>query len=150
MKQQQDVKILLVDDDEGHADLVKVNLERSGVMNEILYFSNGQKVLNFLFQLEDSPKQKDEKYLMILDINMPGLNGHQVLERVKKDPHTRSIPIIMLTTAEDEKEVGRCYASGCSLYMAKPMEYEVFCEAVRELGLFIQRTRFPGIIELVA
>jgi CheY-like chemotaxis protein len=75
---------------------------------------------------------------------MPGLDGRQVLERIKHDPRTRNMPVIMLTTAEDEKEIERCYDLGCNLYLTKPMDYEAFCTTVHELGLFIQNAKFPG------
>lgn len=136
----ENIKILLCEDEEAHADLVRMNFSRSGLANEIAHFSNGLKLVDFL--LGDAPAAKG-KYLIILDINMPGLNGRQVLERVKHDKRTQNIPVIMLTTAEDEREVQRCYDLGCNLYLPKPMEYEDFCSAVHQLGLFIQKAKFP-------
>ena len=142
MTDQKDVKILLVEDEEAHAELTKMNLARSGLTNEIIHFSNGLKVVEFLFK--DNPGNEADKYLMILDINMPGLDGRQVLQRIKRDSRTCTVPVIMLTTAGDEKEIERCYALGCNLYITKPMDYENFCTAVHQLGLFIQNAKFPG------
>jgi len=144
----EEVKILLCEDEEAHADLVKLNLFRSGLTNEILHFSNGLKLIEFLFG-EEAAKHNG-KYLIILDINMPGLDGRQVLERVKRDERTKNIPVVMLTTAEDEREVERCYRLGCNFYLPKPMDYEDFCKAVHELGLFIQKAKIPGPAVLVA
>jgi CheY-like chemotaxis protein len=148
MTDRKEVKILLVEDEEAHAELVKMNLGRSGLTNEIMHFSNGLKLVDFLFK--NDPQHKENKYLVILDINMPGLDGRQVLDRIKKDERTRAMPVIMLTTAEDEREIERCYTLGCNLYLAKPMDYDAFCEAVHKLGLFIQSAKFPGPSMLMA
>jgi CheY-like chemotaxis protein len=142
MLKDQKVTIILVEDEEAHADLIRMNLGHSGLTDHIMHFSNGLKLVDFLFQ--DDPQRSADKYLIILDINMPGLDGRQVLERVKKDARTQNIPVIMLTTTEDEKEIERCYSLGCNFYLPKPMEYDDFCGAVRELGLFIQNVKIPG------
>lgn len=143
---EQEVTILLVEDDEGHAELVKINLERSGVVNEIKHFSHGQKVIDFLLGKD---AQHDGKYLMILDINMPGLDGHQVLEKIKSNELTKHIPVIMLTTTENDVEIERCYKEGCNFYLVKPMEYEEFTNAVNELGLFLQTVRIPDTKKVI-
>ena len=141
MVEHENIKILLCEDEEAHADLIKLNLFRSGLGNEIVHFNNGLKLADFLFN--DQTLARNEKYLVILDINMPGLDGRQVLERIKHDKRTQNIPVIMLTTAEDEREVQRYYNLGCNLYLPKPMEYDDFCSVVHQLGLFIQKARFP-------
>lgn len=148
MTDHKEVKIFLIEDEEAHADLAKMNLERSGLKNEIVHFSSGSKFLDFLFG--QAQPQRGDKYLIILDINMPGMDGRQVLERIKGDPRTRHLPVIMLTTAENEKDIERCYALGCNLYLNKPMDYEDFCAAVYKLGLFIQNAKFPGAAVLTA
>jgi CheY-like chemotaxis protein len=142
MSKPDNTKLLLVDDDLGHAELVKLNLARSGIRHEILHFMNGHDVVEFL--LGKGVAHSGSKYLVLLDINMPGFDGHQVLERLKQDRRTRNIPVIILTTAEDEREIDRCYALGCNFYLTKPMEYDALCEAIRDLGLFIQKARFPA------
>jgi CheY-like chemotaxis protein len=141
-----DTKILLVEDDRGHAELVKMNLERSGVKNEVIHFENGRHVVDFLL---DNHVSDDVKYMMILDINMPGMNGLQVLDRIKNNQLTKSIPIIVLTTANDEKEIEYCYDLGCNVFITKPMDYNSFSQAMRDLGSFlktarIQAARKPG------
>ncbi|MDX2028875.1 MAG: response regulator, partial [Alphaproteobacteria bacterium] len=148
MENYKEVKILLVEDEEAHAELIRMNLGRSGLSNHIAHFANGLQFVDFLFNEESESKHQEAKYLVILDINMPGLDGRQVLERIKNDKRTRNIPVIMLTTTEDEKEIQRCYALGCNLYLTKPMDYEAFCNAVHELGLFIQTAKFPRPILL--
>lgn len=147
MNGQEEVTILLVDDDESHAELARINLERSGLTNEIVHFIDAHQALDFLFKNVAGPQEN--KYLVILDINMPGLDGHKALQRIKSSEQTKNIPVIMLTTAEDEGEVARCYALGCNIYLTKPMAYEDFSDAIHSLGLFIQRARVPGVAKLV-
>lgn len=141
-KQQQEneaVTILLVEDDKGHAELVKLNLKRGGIHNEIIHFETGLKALDFLSQ-----NKSDKKYLMILDINMPGINGLQVLSRLKSSEVTRNIPIVILTTATEEREAEYCYELGCNVFITKPMDYETFCTAIQELGAFLKIAKFSG------
>jgi CheY-like chemotaxis protein len=133
------VTILLVEDDAGHAELVKLNLKRGGIENEIIHFDNGLKVLDFLTE-----NKSGRKYLMILDINMPGINGLQVLSRLKSNDATRNIPIIILTTATEEREADYCYELGCNVFMTKPIDYETFCSAINELGTFLKIARLSG------
>jgi len=139
-QENQAVTILLVEDDTGHAELVKLNLKRGGINNEIIHFDGGQKVIDFLFQSESSEK----KYLVILDINMPGVNGLQVLSKLKGNEATKNIPIIVLTTATDEKESQYCYELGCNVFITKPIDYETFCTAIQELGTFLKIASFSG------
>jgi CheY-like chemotaxis protein len=138
-KENEAVTILLVEDDKGHAELVKLNLKRGGIHNEIMHFETGQKALDFLLQ-----NKSDKKYLMILDINMPGINGLQVLSRLKSSEVTRNIPIIILTTATEEREADYCYELGCNVFITKPMDYETFCTAIQELGAFLKIAKFSG------
>ena len=80
----------------------------------------------------------------LLDINMPRLDGIETLRQLKADPKTAKIPVIMLTTTDDPREVERCYQFGCNVYITKPVEYDQFCDALRELGMFLQFVRVPN------
>lgn len=141
-------KILIVDDDEGHAILVQQNLESAGLSNEIEHFRDGQAVLDFFFGTDGRPpRHTGEVFLVLLDIRMPKVDGIQVLRRLKADPELRKIPIIMLTTTDDEREVERCHALGCSVYIQKPVEYERFAEAIRRLGMFVTLLLVPAVNE---
>jgi CheY-like chemotaxis protein len=137
-----DTKILLVEDDQGHAELVKMNLERSGIENEIMHFENGRQAVDFLLGKQSAD---DTKYLMILDINMPGMNGLQVLDRIKSNQMTKSIPIIVLTTASDEKEIEYCYDLGCNVFITKPLDYSSFSQAMQDLGSFLKTAKIQGV-----
>jgi CheY-like chemotaxis protein len=81
--------------------------------------------------------------LVLLDLNLPALDGYQVLERMKNDERTKRIPVIILTTTDDSREVARCYELGCNVYVTKPVDYEQFSEAIRKLGLFMAVLMIP-------
>ena len=141
-----EVIILIAEDDAGHARLIEKNLSRAGLHNAIRRFDNGQAVLDFLFRRGSDSRQTDETpYLLLLDIRMPQVDGVEVLRQVKQDPELRKIPVIMLTTTDDPREVQRCHAMGCSSYIVKPVDYEKFAEAIKNLGLYISLVKVPGI-----
>ncbi len=144
VKNIKDVTILLAEDDRGHARLIEKNLRRANVTNEIVFVTNGQEALDFLFcEGEYANKQHASQLLVLLDLNMPVLDGYQVLQRMKTDERTKHIPVIILTTTDDQREVSRCYELGCNVYITKPVDYEQFAEAMRKLGLFLLVVLIP-------
>jgi len=141
-----DVVILIADDDAGHARLIDKNLRRAGLSNSILRFEDGQRILDFLFQRGDGQKRmRDTPYLLLLDIRMPKVDGVEVLRQLKADSELRKIPVSMLTTTDDPREVERCHTLGCNNYIVKPVDYEKFSHAINNLGLFISLVQVPGI-----
>jgi len=141
-----DVIILVAEDDEGHANLIKKNLKRAGIVNEVLLFIDGQEVIDFLFQKGDGPYRKTgNAYVLLLDIRMPKIDGVQVLEQIKADPNLKKLPVIMITTTDDPREIGNCHEMGCSNYITKPIDYENFVNAIRQLGLFLSVVQVPII-----
>jgi CheY-like chemotaxis protein len=138
--------ILIVDDDEGHAILVEENLKAAGLSNRIDRFRDGQAVLDFFFPHGPGPRAtKGGTYLILLDVRMPKVDGIDVLRRLKADPEYRKLPIIVLTTTDDSREVERCHALGCNVYLQKPVDYDKFAEAIRRLGLFITLLLVPPV-----
>jgi CheY-like chemotaxis protein len=133
-------KILIVDDDEGHAILIQENLEAAGLRNPIQHFRDGQAVLDFFAQRRHDG---NESFIILLDIRMPKIDGIEVLRRLKADAEKSKLPIIMLTTTDDSREVERCYELGCNVYIQKPVDYERFAEAIRRLGLFMSLVLVP-------
>ena len=134
--------ILIVDDDEGHAILIRENLEAAGLKNPIKHFRDGQAVLDFFFK---DPPLVSERFLVLLDIRMPKVDGIEVLRRIKAHPELRKLPVIMLTTTDDSREVRRCHELGCNVYMQKPVDYERFSEAIRRLGQFVPLLQVPQL-----
>jgi len=141
-----EVKILIADDDAGHARLIEKNLGRVGLHNPIERFENGQEILDFLFRRGEGRKRSfDTPYLLLLDIRMPKVDGVEVLRQLKEDPELRKMPVLMLTTTDDPREVERCHALGCSNYIVKPVDYEKFAEAIKQMGLFISLVQVPHL-----
>ena len=133
------VTILLAEDDLGHASLVQRNLRRSGMVNNIVHVPDGQQALDFLRCEADFAERKPEgPLLLLLDINMPRVNGMEVLSAVKGDPHMAKIPVVMLTTTDDPREIQRSYELGCNVYITKPVAYDKFVEALQRVGMFLQ------------
>ena len=131
--------ILLVEDDQGHAQLVTRNLQRSGFRNELVHVSDGQEALDFVNRAGNySERPFGKPLLILLDINMPRIDGIEVLRQLKSNPHSERIPVVMLTTTDDPREIERCYQLGCSVYITKPVAYESFIDAIQRLGLFLQ------------
>ncbi len=138
------ITILLAEDDDGHAALVQRNLERAGVANGFIRVRDGQELLDCLkrHQCPDD-KVPGSQVVVLLDINMPRIDGIETLRQIKADPATQRTPVIMLTTTDDPREVDRCYALGCNVYVTKPVDYDGFIEAIRRLGLFLQIVQRP-------
>lgn len=140
-----EVIILIADDDAGHARLIEKNLARAGLHNPIERFENGQQVLDFFFKLKANPPAKSASYFLLLDIRMPQVDGVEVLRQLKADAELKKIPVVMLTTTDDPREVDRCHELGCGNYMVKPVDYDKFSEVIKQMGLFIALVQVPAI-----
>ncbi|HZC97956.1 MAG TPA: response regulator [Bradyrhizobium sp.] len=138
------VTIIMIEDDEGHARLIERNIRRSGVNNEIVPFTNGTDAVNYLFGRDSAGAQRDGKALLILlDLNLPDMTGIDILRRVKEDNDLKCAPVVVLTTTDDSHEIKRCYELGCNVYITKPVNYESFANAIRQLGLFFSVIQVP-------
>lgn len=141
----QSIYIMLVEDDEGHQLLIRENLRAGGIVNELIEMHDGQEALDYLFRRGkyQDPAKSPRPGLILLDIKMPKMDGFGVLEKIKSDPQLRMIPILMLTSTDDQVEVNRCYTLGANSYVVKPIRYEEFQDRVKSLGLFLDIVRFP-------
>jgi CheY-like chemotaxis protein len=138
------VTIIMVEDDEGHARLIERNIRRSGVNNEIVPFTTGTEAIAYLFGTDGGGSQhKGKALLILLDLNLPDMTGIDILRQVKENKHLRSAPVVILTTTDDSQEIKRCYELGCNVYITKPVNYESFANAVRQLGLFFSVIQVP-------
>ena len=142
MNDQTPVTIVMIEDDEGHARLIEKNIRRAGVCNEIRHFSDGTSALDHLFSASDPDPGP---VLVLLDLNLPDMSGTDILARLKADESRRLTPVVVLTTTDDQREVQRCYDLGCNVYITKPVEYETFAQAIRQLGLFLSVMQVPEI-----
>ena len=138
------VKIIMIEDDEGHARLIERNIRRSGVNNDVLPFTNGTDALRYLFGGDGSGlDHKGQALLILLDLNLPDMTGIDILRQVKENKYLKSTPVVVLTTTDDSVEIKRCYELGCNVYITKPVNYESFATAIRQLGLFFSVMQVP-------
>ena len=145
---EQNVTILIAEDDEGHATLIKRNLRRVGITNPSLHFKDGQEVLDYLFRRGSGPHRQPEiPLVLLLDIRMPKVDGVEVLRQLKHTRELCHIPVTMLSTTDDRREVDRCYKLGCNNYIVKPVDYQKFIQAIRQLGLFLTVVQIPNFGE---
>jgi len=135
----------MVEDDPGHAVLIQKNLVRGSGSHTIVVAENGQKAVDYLLGAGAAHRAEGSApEIILLDLNIPVLDGYQVLKAIKGDARTRTIPIVVLTTTDNPHEINRCYELGCNLYLTKPVEYEQFSETMRLLGAFIGLVKVPG------
>ncbi len=135
--------LILAEDDDGHASLVQRNLRRAGFVNQLVHVRDGQEALDYIRGESNHARRVAADFVLLLDINMPRVDGTEVLRRIKADPTTAKIPVIILTTTDDPREIERCYDLGCSVYLTKPVDYEGFIDAINRLGLFLQVVKVP-------
>lgn len=146
--QKLEVTLLIAEDDDGHAELIIDNLQEAGVRNPIIRFRNGQEALDFFFSPSSGNLPRCERgraYMMLLDIRMPKVNGIEVLRQIKSDPALKNMPVIMLTTTDDPREIRNCYALGCNCYITKPVDSLKFSEMLTRLGLFLLVVQVPSL-----
>ncbi|MDA8243196.1 MAG: response regulator [Elusimicrobia bacterium] len=140
------VTIVIAEDDDGHARLITEHLKESGVNNPTVRLKDGQETLDFFFRSGEGKKaQSGRGYLLLLDIKMPRVDGIEVLKRLKSHEELKTLPVIMLTTTDDPRDVEACYRAGCNNYLTKPVAFTRFAEIVKRLGLFISIVKVAKI-----
>ncbi|GAB4263567.1 MAG: response regulator [Methylomicrobium sp.] len=120
--------ILLVEDDQVDAMTVRRSFKKLGVLNELVVVQDGEQALDYLRHPD-----KGLPSIILLDINMPKMNGHECLKQLKDHPVFKNIPVVMLTSSQERHDVDRCFELGISGYILKPVEYEQFLEAIQVL-----------------
>lgn len=141
------VTIVMIEDDEGHARLIERNIRRSGVNNEIIPFFSGISAMNYLFGSDGSGSaRRRDALLILLDLNLPDMSGIDILRQIKANKYLKCAPVVVLTTTDDAQEIKRCYELGCNVYITKPVNYESFANAIRQLGLFFSVIQVPSAV----
>ena len=133
-----DVDILLVEDNPDDAALVIRELKKNRLANNLIHLTDGAQALDFLFcrgefserKIEDKPK------VIFLDLKMPKIDGLQVLHEIRADHRTRLIPVVVMTSSKEERDIANTYSQGVNAYVVKPVEFDSFSKAVTELGMF--------------
>jgi CheY-like chemotaxis protein len=138
------VSIVMIEDDEGHARLIEKNIRRAGISNSIRHFLDGTSALEYLTSHAEGPALNGPA-LVLLDLNLPDMNGADILAAIKSHDRLKRTPVVVLTTTDDKLEIQRCYDLGCNVYITKPVNYESFALAIRQLGLFLSVIQVPEI-----
>jgi len=133
-----DSDILLVEDNDGDAEMTIRALKKHNLANRLLHLKDGAQALDFLFaeggysgrRIECTPK------VIMLDLKMPKVSGKEVLKRIKSDPRTKKIPVVIITSSKEDPDIEECYELGANGYVVKPVEFDLFHKVVSELGLF--------------
>ena len=134
----------MIEDDEGHARLIEKNIRRAGVNNAILQFRDGESALLHLLGPDGSGEVSAKRHILVLlDLNLPDMSGIDILARIKANQHVRRSPVVVLTTTDDAREIQRCYDLGANVYITKPVNYDGFANAIRQLGLFFTVMQVP-------
>jgi CheY-like chemotaxis protein len=135
----------MIEDDEGHATLIERNIRRAGVNNPIVPFTNGAAALEYLLGEDGSGSvHAGNALLVLLDLNLPDTTGIEILGKIKANVHLKRSPVVVLTTTDDQHEIQRCYDLGANVYITKPVDYENFANAIRQLGLFFAVMQVPA------
>jgi len=137
-RQQREVNILLVEDNPDHAELTLKALKDGNLLNAICWVKDGEEALDFLYRRGRyaDPTTAPRPELILLDIRLPKVDGHEVLRRIKADEALRAIPVVMLTTSEREDEICQSYKAGANSFVSKPVRFADFVEKVRSVKLY--------------
>jgi two-component system response regulator len=130
--------ILLVEDNPNDVKLTLHAFKTANLANSVHVARDGVEALEFLFGTASSADQNvpEPPKLILLDLKLPRLDGHEVLKRIKGDPRTRGIPVVVLTSSSEERDVMQTYQVGANSYIIKPVDFEQFTEAVRDIGKY--------------
>lgn len=145
-----DVEILLVEDNPTDAELTMVALKERNLANKLAWVKDGAEALDFLFangayagrKVENGPK------VVLLDLRLPKVDGLEVLRRLKADGRTGRIPVVVLTSSKEDRDVAECYRLGVNSYIGKPVEFEEFSRVVSELGLYWLLINQPPVYQV--
>jgi CheY-like chemotaxis protein len=134
-----ELEIILVEDNMDDAALVIRALKKNNLANKLVHLKDGAEALDFIFGNQTDAEIENHNLsprVMLLDLKMPKVNGMEVLEKVKSDPRTKSIPIVVLTSSAEDPDIKRCYQLGANSYIVKPVEFDNFSKAVADLGMY--------------
>jgi two-component system, response regulator len=135
----QTIDVLLVEDNSNDAEMAIRELNKYNFANNLFHAKDGEIAIDFIFAIGEYKDIRNIEFppkLVLLDIQMPKINGIEVLERIKSDPRTKSIPVVMLTSSKEDPDIRKCYALGANSYIVKPVNFENFALAIKNLGLY--------------
>lgn len=138
LRNMNEVEVLLVEDNPSDAELTMRALKKSNLANKLFHVKDGAEAIDFLFsqgaytdhRVESGPK------VVLLDLKLPKVDGIEVLRKIKSDDRTRKIPVVVMTSSREDRDLNECYQLGVNGYVVKPVEFDDFARAVSQLGLF--------------
>jgi len=141
MNKNHKLSLLIVEDEEAHALLILKNLKRAGVDNPIIHVKSGQEAIDLITNNQNESQVNPEKLLILLDLNIPDLDGFQVLQKIRACEHIKNSLIFILTSISTQAEIDRCYDLGCNLFIVKPTDYHAFAQMIGALGTLFDLIR---------
>ncbi len=126
-------KILLVEDNADDAELTRLALDRHQLSSRVVHLTDGAQAIDYLF---GGGSEASELSFIILDLKLPKVDGIQVLERIKGDPRTRSIPVVILSSSNQERDISRCFETGVNSYVVKPVQLDDYMDKVSAVGRY--------------
>lgn len=133
------IDVLLVEDNPDDAELTIRSFQKHNLANELFHVNDGEEALEFIYGTGKYAGLRNKEFrpkLILLDIQMPRVNGIEVLEKLKADENLKTIPVVILTSSKENPDIKKCYALGCNSYIVKPVNFENFVEAVKQLGFY--------------
>jgi two-component system, response regulator len=129
------IEILLVEDNPNDVELALHSFKRYNITNQILVARDGAEALDYLFGRSD-PTNESLPKVVLLDLKLPKVDGLEVLEAIRANPKTHSLPVVVLTSSHDDRDIEECYRLGANSYIVKPVDFQQFTESVRQLGMY--------------
>lgn len=132
------VDLLLVEDNIDEANLAIRELKKNNLANNLLHLKDGEEAINYLFGLNEYQGRNlsNVPKLILLDLKMPKVSGHEVLKRIRSNENTKKIPVVVLTSSQEEKDITEAYDLGVNSYIVKPIDFKNFSDAIKEIGLY--------------
>jgi len=133
------IDVLLVEDNINDAELTIRELKKNNMADNLAHVKDGEEALDFIFATGKYASNRDVHYLpkvILLDIQMPKVSGIEVLEKLKADPRTSAIPVVILTSSNESPDIKKCYKLGANSYIVKPVNFNEFTQVIRNLGLY--------------
>ena len=139
------VEILLIEDNPNDAELALYSLGKYGMASRVLVVHDGAEALDFIF-CKGAFANRDPRFMprvVLVDLKLPKIDGLEVVRQVKANPKTRFVPMVILSSSREQRDIANCYEAGANSYIVKPMEFDLFEEAIRQMGIYWTRLSQP-------
>jgi two-component system, response regulator len=132
----EEIEILLIEDTATDAELCIRTLKKHNISNKIVWVKDGAEALDYFFDGSTDTKRRALPKLVLLDLHLPKVSGFDVLRRLKQDPHIKSIPVVVLTSSNEDRDIVESYDIGVNSYVSKPVEFALFVQTITQLGMY--------------